>query len=149
MLLALLRKAGAAYALSIRAELDAAGLDDLPKNGVFVLVSLARSAAPFRQIIGDLGVSKQAAGQLVDTLVQRGYLKREPDEHDRRRLNLSLGERGEAGASVVLSAIARIERTVSAQVGEDCIKEAERALAALITATALQPQVPADQGPTT
>ena len=44
----------------------------------------------------ELGVSKQAAGQLVDTLVLRGYLERSVDPEDRRRLTLTLTERGMA-----------------------------------------------------
>jgi DNA-binding MarR family transcriptional regulator len=62
------------------------------------------------------------------TLMQRGYLNRAPDAHDRRRLHLCLGERGQEAASIALSA-RRIDRNLSARLGEDCIKEAERALA--------------------
>ena len=46
----------------------------------------------------------QAAGQLVDTLVMRGYLERQTDPDDRRRLVVRLTERGAeaaAGAGLV------------------------------------------------
>jgi DNA-binding MarR family transcriptional regulator len=43
-----------------------------------------------------LGVTRQAASQLIDTLVVRGYLVREVNPADRRRLNIELTERGGA-----------------------------------------------------
>ena len=45
-------------------------------------------------LIRDLRMSQQAAGQLVDTTVMRGYLQRTVDESDRRRLTVTLTERG-------------------------------------------------------
>jgi DNA-binding MarR family transcriptional regulator len=43
----------------------------------------------------DLGITKQAAGQLVDELVGRGYLRRTTDEQDRRRKLIVLTAQGE------------------------------------------------------
>ena len=40
-------------------------------------------------MIGGLGISKQRASQLVDTLVLRGYLTREVNAEDRRRTTIS------------------------------------------------------------
>jgi DNA-binding MarR family transcriptional regulator len=52
-----------------------------------------------RQLIEELQLSKQAVGQLVDVLVTRGYVKREVDSEDRRRLTVGLTERGRAACS--------------------------------------------------
>ncbi len=41
-----------------------------------------------------LGVTKQAAGQLVDELTRKGYVERVSDERDRRRKLVVLTERG-------------------------------------------------------
>jgi len=57
------------------------GCDDLPRNGAFVLGAIARSGAPLSDVIEGLGVSKQAGGALVDTLVSRSYLDRTIDPH--------------------------------------------------------------------
>jgi DNA-binding MarR family transcriptional regulator len=75
-----------------RTALDAAGDDDIPKNGLYVIGGLARETGghPLSQVIEELQLSKQAAGQLVDILVMRGYLKREVDSEDRRRLTIGL-----------------------------------------------------------
>ena len=54
----------------------------------------AQTQAPLAEVIRQLGVSKQAAGQLVDSLVVRGYLDRTVDPDDRRRLIVTLTERG-------------------------------------------------------
>jgi DNA-binding MarR family transcriptional regulator len=84
-------------------SLDAAGHDDIPKNGLYVIGGLAREtgAHPLSELIEELRLSKQAAGQLVDTLVTRGYLKRDVDSEDRRRLTIALTARGRAAAKVL------------------------------------------------
>ena len=95
---ALLRAARRTYGSAVRAALAEAGCDDMPRNGSYVVGAIDRTGAPLSQIITGLGVSKQAAGQLVDTLVARGYLDRAPDPDDRRRLTITLTERGHAAA---------------------------------------------------
>src|SRR5579863_3639916 len=104
---ALLRHARAAYGLAMRKALEAAGYDDIPKNGLYVIGGLALGAGdvPLAALIRDLRISKQAAGQLVDTLVTRGYLARNVDEQDRRRLVVALTDRGRAAAAT--QAVAR------------------------------------------
>ena len=76
---ALLRMARRTYAASIRDALAGAGFDDMPTNGPFVVSGVARTGAPLAEVVRRLAVSKQAAGQLVDTLVTRGYLDRTVD----------------------------------------------------------------------
>jgi MarR family len=94
---ALMRGARRTYASAIRAALVEVGCDDMPRNGSFVVVSIARS--PLGDVIKELGISKQRAGQLVDTLVSRGYLERLTDAADRRRMTVSLTERGSAAGA--------------------------------------------------
>ena len=90
---ALLRGARATYGGAIRAALVDAGFDDVPRNGAFVIGGIARTGAPLGEVVKDLGSSKQAVGQLIDTLVARGYLDRSVDPDDRRRLTVTLTER--------------------------------------------------------
>src|SRR5215471_20884700 len=97
---ALLRAARRAYGSAVRGALADAGYDDVPRNGSYVLAAIARTGAALSRIIQELGVSKQAAGQLVDTLVTRGYLDRAPDPDDRRRVSITLSERGQMAATV-------------------------------------------------
>src|SRR5262249_29098546 len=106
---ALLRAARFAYGNAIREALIEAGLDDIPKNGIFVIGAISRTGAPLAEIIDGLGVSKQSAGQLVDTLALRGYIDRKVDAGDRRRLTVTLTERGRAAAATARSAVERID----------------------------------------
>ena len=73
----LLRAARGSYAQAIRAQLAPEGIDDLPRNGPFVLGGMANWGGSATDLIDALAISKQAASQLIDTLVLRGYLTRQ------------------------------------------------------------------------
>ena len=60
-------------------------------------------------LIRQLGVSKQAASQLIDTLVVRGYLERQVHPEDRRRMTLALTERGLAAAASVREGVESVD----------------------------------------
>ena|SRR5690242_18851660 len=128
----LLRGAHRVYGATIREALAGAGYDDIPKNGIFVLAAIARAGAPLSEIIGHLGASKQAGGQLVDTLVVRGYLVRETDEQDRRRLTVKLSERGREAARITRAAIERTDAALFRRVGRERIAHTRATLLALI-----------------
>jgi DNA-binding MarR family transcriptional regulator len=132
---ALLRAARAGYGGAIRAALDKAGYDDIPKNGIFVIGAINRTGAPLANIIAALGVSKQAAGQLVDALVLRGYLERDVDAEDRRRLTVKLSERGRAAANIARAAGERVEAALVKRVGREYVAHTRATLMALIAQT--------------
>ncbi len=129
---ALLRAARFAYGDAIRSALIEAGLDDIPKNGIFVIGALGRTGAPLAQIIDSLGVSKQSAGQLVDTLALRGYIERRIDPEDRRRLTVTLTPRGREAASISRATIERIDAALLKKVGREHIAHTRATLHALI-----------------
>lgn len=102
---ALLLRAGAAYAAAMRAALEEAGYGDIPRNGAYVVGGLRnRGGAPLSSFIDGLKLSKQVAGQLMDSLVAGGYIERQVDDADRRRLTIHLTERGQAAARVLAAA---------------------------------------------
>jgi DNA-binding MarR family transcriptional regulator len=131
---ALLRHARTTYGTAMRRALEQAGYDDIPRNGLYVIGGLALGAGgvPLGQLIRELRVSKQAAGQLVDTLVLRGYLERVVDEGDRRKLTVGLTERGRAAAAAQAAARERIDGDLLAAVGPEDVARTRRTLAALI-----------------
>jgi DNA-binding MarR family transcriptional regulator len=129
---ALLRAARRTYRVAIRAALDDAGCGDLPRNGSFVIGAIARTGAPLSQIITELGVSKQAASQLVDALVVRNYLDRSADPEDRRRLTITLTERGRATAEIIRAAVDQVDAGLVRRVGPEYVAHARAALAALV-----------------
>jgi len=129
---ALLRAAWKTYALMTQRALAQAGFDDIPRNGSYVLAAIARSGAPLGEVIKQLGVSKQAAGHLVDTLVTRGYLDRAVNPDDRRRLTITLTDRGRAAAHVISTAVDRVDHQLVARVGAESVARTRATLASLI-----------------
>jgi DNA-binding MarR family transcriptional regulator len=131
---ALLRHARTAYGLSMRTALGKAGYEDIPQNGLYVIGGLAllKGGSPLGQLIADLRISKQAAGQLVDALVMRGYLERDVDPEDRRKLTIALTERGRDAAKVQTAARAKVDAALLARVGAKDVERARRVLAVLI-----------------
>ena len=134
---ALLRHARATYGTAMRQSLAAAGYDDIPANGLYVIGAMALGTGapdrdtPLGDIIDDLGISKQSAGQLIDTLVARGYLVRAVDETDRRKLNVTLTERGVAAAAAQWQGRQKIDEALLACVGAEDISRTRRTLAVL------------------
>jgi DNA-binding MarR family transcriptional regulator len=130
---ALLRAGRSTFGSAIRHALEQAGFDDVPPNGSFVLGAMNRTGAPLGQIIKSLRASKQSTGQLVDTLVARGYIERSVDPEDRRRQVVHLTERGRSAAIVVRKAVDLVEADLAHRVGTDAISQARMALGALAT----------------
>src|SRR5580704_5680278 len=76
----LMRAARGVYAQSIRAELHAIGVDDLPRNGATLLAGIATTGGPRPDLPAGLGVTKQAVSQAIEILDSRGHLERVPAE---------------------------------------------------------------------
>ena len=129
----LLRHGRATYGAAMRKALAEAGYDDIPGNGLYLIGGLAleREDIQLGQLIKDLRVSKQAAGQLVDTLVSRGYLDRQMDKNDRRKLTVTLTERGRAAAAVQSAARQKVDLDLLECVGQEDISRTRRTLAVL------------------
>ena len=127
----LLRAGRSAYAGSVVAELHEVGIDDLPRNGAAVLAGIAATGGPRPDLPGDLGVTKQAVSQVVDTLVSRGYVVRSPDQDDRRRISLALTERGQAAVAAVRRGVAEVDRELTERIGPEQVAVMRGALSVL------------------
>jgi DNA-binding MarR family transcriptional regulator len=128
---ALLRAARGAYRHAIQVRLAAAGFDDLPRSGPFVLGGMANRGAAAGDLIRQLGVSKQAASQLVDVLVLRGYLDREVDPDDRRRMTIALTERGRGAAAAVRAGVDEVDGELALRLSAAQLAGLHAGLAAL------------------
>jgi DNA-binding MarR family transcriptional regulator len=131
---ALLRWGLQAYGEAMRRALAGTDCEDMPPQGMFVIGSLSAGpgAGPLALLGRQLGVSKQAAGQLVDSMVLRGYLRREVDEEDRRKVSLTLTERGWHAAAVQREAREKIDAELLARVGDEGVAALRQALGALV-----------------
>jgi DNA-binding MarR family transcriptional regulator len=128
----LLRPGRSVYGLFIREALVEAGFTDMPSNGSYVLGLLEPEGAALSDVIADTGVSKQTASQLVDTLFIRGYVERSVDPDDRRRVLLTLTERGRAASNVVFGTVEQIDARLVAVVGAERMAHTKETLAALV-----------------
>ncbi len=129
----LMRAARGAYAQSIRAHLDAIGIDDLPRNGAFVLAGIDSSGGPRQDLPAYLGVTKQAVSQVIDTLESRGYLVRRPDADDRRRVALELTDRGREVVTAVINGVDAVDRQLLERVSPEQVGAMRAALHSLAT----------------
>jgi catechol 2,3-dioxygenase-like lactoylglutathione lyase family enzyme len=127
----LMRSARGVYAQSIRAHLAAIGIDDLPRNGAFILAGIDTPAGPRPDLPSGLGVSKQAVSQVIDILVNRGYVTRRADPGDRRRVVLELTGSGQEVAAAVARGVDAVDRRLAERVPADQIEAMRSALIAL------------------
>ena len=127
----LMRMARGAYARSVRAQLHAIGIDDLPRNGVFVLAGVDTSGGPRVDLPSELGVTKQAVSQVIDILVSRGYLERSADPDDRRRIALELTGRGHQVVEAVFRGAVAVDEQLQERVSAEQIEAARSVLLAL------------------
>jgi DNA-binding MarR family transcriptional regulator len=132
------------YGLFIRDALAEAGFTDMPANGSYVLGLLEPDGATLRDVVSDLGVSKHNAGELVDALVIRGYVRRTEDPQDQRRVFLALTERGRAASQAVLAVVTDLDARLVAMVGPERMEHTKETLLALLSLrSALPSSVPA------
>jgi hypothetical protein len=119
---ALLRAARGSYAQAIRASLQAAGIDDLPPNGSFVLGGMARHGN------GHVA-AKRLNGpnrEVLEAMVDRGYLARAADAEQ-----LELTERGRAAAAAVRAGTEQVDTTLAGMISPGEIAGLRAGLAAL------------------
>ena len=131
----LLRGARDVYRRAVRRALSGTGHDDLPRHAVFVLAGLDHGAGerPFSaqgDVVANLGMSKQAASQLIDTLVLREYLERRSDPVDRRRMEIRLTDRGRGAATAIHAAIGDVDAAVTRSISRDELQGMRAGLAA-------------------
>ncbi len=127
----LMRLARGVYAQSIRAELHALGIDDLPRNTAAVLAGIDNSDGPRSDLARELGITKQAVSLVIDTLVNRGYVERRPDADDRRRVGLELTDAGREVLEAAVRGVEAVEHQLEERVSNEQIGAMRSALVAL------------------
>src|SRR3954468_18464937 len=93
-LTALLGMAFRALVDAMHVRLAAAGYGDIRPAHGFAFKRLRPDGASGNEVAEYLGISKQAASQMVDYLVEHGYVTRERDPRDGRGRLIVLTERG-------------------------------------------------------
>jgi DNA-binding MarR family transcriptional regulator len=125
------------------AELDAAGYDDLRPVHGYALQLVTHAAEITTSELGEqLGITKQAAGQLVDRLVARGYLARAAHPQGGRRRRLVLAARGERHLRDAGAILRRVEASMLAGLPAEQRVALRSALVALVRSRVPAPAVP-------
>ncbi|MGI5370996.1 MarR family transcriptional regulator [Streptomyces sp. A244] len=98
-----------------------------PAHG-FAFARLAPDGATVTDLAAHLGVTKQAASQLVDELVRKGYAERRPHPEDARARLVVLTERGWACTRAAEEAAAEAVREWGDLLGEREVRSLGRQL---------------------
>ncbi|MEV0242499.1 MarR family winged helix-turn-helix transcriptional regulator [Streptomyces sp. NPDC050674] len=96
----------------------ARGFEDVRPAHGFAFARLAPDGATVTDLAAHLGVTKQAASQLVDELVRKGYVERRPHPGDARARLVVLTGRGRDCTRAAEEAAAEAVREWSAVLGE-------------------------------
>jgi len=96
-----------------------------------VIGGLGNQGQPLGALVRQLRVTKQAASELIDTLAVRGYISRRPDPDDRRRVNVTLTDRGHEAADAVLAGVLAVDRELSELLGIAGLEHLRAGLVAL------------------
>jgi DNA-binding MarR family transcriptional regulator len=115
------------------ARLADQGFAGYRRSDALVLRSLRRGPLPVGRLAGALGVSRQAARKVVDSLERRGYATTERDGADARRLNVVLTSNGAAYADAVVAAVVSLNRDFESHVDPARMEAAREVLLAVLT----------------
>jgi DNA-binding MarR family transcriptional regulator len=118
------------------ANLAAAGFDDLrPVHRAILREMLVSNLRP-SALGARLGLSKQAANDLVREFEAKGYIRLEPDPDDGRAKRIVATDRGWQASEISLQSTAAVGRRWAEQVGEERYAVFEDVLREIVAARA-------------
>ncbi|MCW2910600.1 MAG: Multiple antibiotic resistance protein marR [Actinomycetia bacterium] len=112
----------------ISAGVRARGFDDVRPAHGFAFARLAPAGATITQLAEHLDVTRQAAAQLVDELIAKGYVQRSRHPDDARARLITLTGKGWACTRAAEAATADAVRPWAAILGEDRLRALEHDL---------------------
>jgi DNA-binding MarR family transcriptional regulator len=113
---------GRALVDGINAGVRARGFDDVRPAHGFAFARLAPAGATITQLAEHLDVTRQAAAQLVDELVAKGYVRRGRHPDDARARLITLTSKGWACTRAADAAMADTVRPWAAVLGEQRLR---------------------------
>jgi DNA-binding MarR family transcriptional regulator len=114
------------------AELATRGYEDIRPAHAFALRSIRAGADNASELGRRMSVTKQAAAKTITTLEERGYIAREPDPADRRRMRLQVTSRGLAMLGTAEEIFEDLRDELKRQVGAKRISALEKTLAEVV-----------------
>jgi DNA-binding MarR family transcriptional regulator len=102
----------------VRERMQEAGFPEYRQTDAWVLRLLAQRPRAIGQLGQDMGITRQAARQLADGMVERGYATIQGDPDDARRTLVALTPGGEAYARSVGTVQDALNAAIRRKVGE-------------------------------
>lgn len=123
-------------------ELARQGHPDVRPLHGFVLQAVGRGATTAAELGRRLGVSRQAAGTVIDRLERLGYLERAPDPADGRKKSVRLSARGVDCLERSAAILSRQRERWAGRIGPSRLADLERALHELAAGRTLPLDLP-------
>ncbi|MGW6129107.1 MarR family transcriptional regulator [Cellulomonas sp. NPDC055163] len=124
------------------AELAARGHEDVRPVHDFALRAILTGADSASELGRAMSVTKQAAAKTIAALEARGYVAREPDPDDRRRVRLRVTDHGRALMREGETVFAELRERWERQVGSASVAALEGTLRQLVGDDALRIDMP-------
>jgi DNA-binding MarR family transcriptional regulator len=112
-------------------RLAAAGFTGLRVRHSILLDALGPEGSRITALAAELGMTKQAMGELVDDLESNGYLERTSDPGDRRARIIRFTSKGQQALAMAFEIMPAIERHYAELVGADRYLAAKTTMADL------------------
>ena len=127
-LLSLLDAATESVLAEFRRELEEAGYADIRPTHGCVFRFVRDDGMRLTELAGLAGMTKQSVGELVDDLVDLGYVERIPDPEDRRAKLICLTDRGIEAQKVGFGLLADVEDRWAERFGATRMKQLSKLL---------------------
>jgi DNA-binding MarR family transcriptional regulator len=127
-LLALARRS---WIEQVRERMQEAGFPGYRRSDAAILALLLRRPLAIGQLGEALGITRQAARQMADGLVERGYAAFGTDDADARRTLVVLSPKGKAYGRAIWTAQDALNETVRSRVSEADLAAADAVLRAV------------------
>jgi DNA-binding MarR family transcriptional regulator len=102
-----------------RQELEETGFGDIRPTHGCVFRFIREEPLRLTELATLAGMTKQSIGEVIDNLVELGYVKRVPDPQDRRAKLLCLTERGEEAQKIGLGLFRKVEQRWAKRYGRE------------------------------
>jgi DNA-binding MarR family transcriptional regulator len=131
-LMGLLDAATEAYLSQFRRELDDAGYADIRPTHGCVFRFVRDDGMRLTDLAAHADMTKQSVGEIVDDLVEHGYVERFPDPEDRRAKLIRLTEKGVQAQRVGFGLIHEIEGRWAERFGTERMAELRETLEEIV-----------------
>jgi len=120
------------------AELAKLGYDDVKPVHDFALHSILSGSDSASELGRAMSITKQAAAKTIALLEERGYVAREPDPSDKRRVRLRVTERGLSLLRAGEEVFDELRRRQEEQIGVEAVSSLEQVLRQFVGPNVIQ-----------